>query len=111
VELLKQPLNSPMPVEEQVVSVFAGTNGFLDDLPVADVRPFESELLEHMRSSHGGLMDEIKSSGLPDSLGDVIGAFKASFETSDGSSNPQDPTATDEGEMGEAESAKTLATE
>ena len=46
VELLKQPLNSPMPVEEQVVSIFAGTQGHLDDIPVADVRRFETELLE-----------------------------------------------------------------
>ena len=46
VELLKQPLNSPMPVEEQVVVVFAGTKGYLDGLPVADVRRFEGELLE-----------------------------------------------------------------
>ena len=46
VELLKQPLNSPMPVEEQVVSIYAGTAGFLDDLPVDEVRRFETELLE-----------------------------------------------------------------
>ena len=50
VELLKQPLNSPMPVEEQVVSIFAGTNGYLDDLPVGDVRRFEAELLESFRT-------------------------------------------------------------
>ncbi|MEL6893907.1 MAG: F0F1 ATP synthase subunit alpha, partial [Actinomycetota bacterium] len=112
VELLKQPLNSPMAVEEQVVSIFAGTNGYLDDLPVNDVSRFEQELLAHMRSSHGGLLEEIKTSGLPDSLGDVITAFRAQFQTSDGSSsNPQDPTATDAGEMGDAESPKTLATE
>jgi len=41
VELLKQGLNSPMPVEEQVVSIFAGTKGYLDDIPVADVRRFD----------------------------------------------------------------------
>ena len=46
VELLKQPLNSPMPVEEQVVVIFAGTRGYLDDVPVADVKRFEAELLE-----------------------------------------------------------------
>ena len=51
VELLKQPLNSPMPVEEQVVSIYAGTNGFLDDMPVGDVRRFEAELLEAFRSA------------------------------------------------------------
>src|SRR5688500_4847435 len=43
-ELLKQPLNSPLPVELQVVSIFAGTSGYLDDLPVSDVRRFEAEL-------------------------------------------------------------------
>ncbi|HEU5082922.1 MAG TPA: F0F1 ATP synthase subunit alpha, partial [Acidimicrobiales bacterium] len=57
VELLKQPLNSPMPVEEQVVAIFAGTRGYIDDVPVADVRRFETELLEFMRSRHGGLLD------------------------------------------------------
>ena len=50
VELLKQPLNSPMPVEEQVVSIYAGTNGYLDDVPVGDVRRFEDELLEAFRT-------------------------------------------------------------
>ena len=45
-ELLKQGLNSPMPVEEQVVVLYAGTRGYLDDVPVADVRRFETELLD-----------------------------------------------------------------
>src|SRR5690606_37580789 len=45
-ELLKQGLNSPMPVEEQVVSLYAGTRGFLDPVPVVDVTRFESELLQ-----------------------------------------------------------------
>ena len=60
VELLKQPLNSPMPVEEQVVSIFAGTKGYLDDIPVGDVRRFESELLEHMRSRHSAVLSGIR---------------------------------------------------
>ena len=59
VELLKQPLNSPMPVEEQVVSIFAGTNGYLDDIPVADVRRFEAELLEAFRTRYRHLLDDI----------------------------------------------------
>ena len=50
VELLKQPLNSPMPVQEQVVSLYAGTNGYLDPIPVEDVPRYERELLEWMRS-------------------------------------------------------------
>ena len=112
VELLKQPLNSPMPVEEQVVSIFAGTNGYLDSLPVVDVVRFESELLEHMRSTQSGLLEEIRSSGLPDSLGDVVEQFKTSFTTSDeASGDPTDPTSVDADEMGDATSRKTLATE
>jgi len=49
VELLKQPQSNPYPVEEQVVSVWAGTTGRLDDVAVEDVRAFETELLETLR--------------------------------------------------------------
>ncbi|HET7799128.1 MAG TPA: F0F1 ATP synthase subunit alpha, partial [Humibacillus xanthopallidus] len=49
VELLKQPQSNPYPVEEQVVSVWAGTTGKLDDVAVEDVRAFETELLETLR--------------------------------------------------------------
>ncbi|HEX8802696.1 MAG TPA: F0F1 ATP synthase subunit alpha, partial [Acidimicrobiales bacterium] len=63
VELLKQPLNSPMPVEEQVVSLYAGTHGHLDEVPVDQVRRFESELLEWFRVRHGDVLDAIRSTG------------------------------------------------
>ena len=63
VELLKQPLNSPMPVEEQVVSIYAGTNGALDDIPVDEVRRFEPELLDWMRTRHADLLAEIRDTG------------------------------------------------
>ena len=53
VELLKQPQNQPMPVEEQVVSIFLGTGGHLDSVPVEDVRRFETEFLDHVRGSEG----------------------------------------------------------
>jgi F-type H+-transporting ATPase subunit alpha len=110
VELLKQPLNSPMPVEEQVVSIFAGTKGYLDDIPVGDVGRFESELLEYVRTTHAGLLSELKDSAVPDGLATAIESFKASFTvTTDDHS--VDPTKLDEDEMGEAESKKTLATE
>jgi F-type H+-transporting ATPase subunit alpha len=111
VELLKQPLNSPMPVEEQVVSIFAGTRGYLDDLPVADVRRFEAELLEHMRSRHSAMLADIRSSGVPDDLASVVQAFKDQFAAASASTRAVDPTSTEAGEVGEAESAKTLATE
>ncbi len=54
VELLKQPQNSPMPVEEQVVAIFLGTRGHLDSVPVEDVQKFEREFLEHVKGSHEG---------------------------------------------------------
>ena len=67
VELLKQPLNSPMPVEEQVVSLYAATNGYLDDVPVTEVRRFEDELLEWFRSRHSDILDAIRTDGdIPD---------------------------------------------
>ena len=110
VELLKQPLNSPMPVEEQVVSIYAGTNGYLDDLPVEDVTRFESELLEHVRSTHGTLLDELRFGGVPDALGEIIEDFKTHFKVTS-ADDTADPTATDADELGIAESQKTLATE
>src|SRR6266487_573573 len=60
VELLKQPLNSPMPVEEQVVSIFVGTTGVLDDLPVSEVRRFESSMLGELRAKRPELLDAIR---------------------------------------------------
>ncbi len=76
VELLKQPLNSPMPVQEQVVSLYAATNGYLDPVPVEDVNRFEHELLEWFRARHGGLLDGIKTSG---DIADVD-AFEAALK-------------------------------
>ena len=112
VELLKQPLNSPMPVEEQVVSIFAGTKGFLDNLPVSDVRRFENELLEYVKSRHGAMIAGIRQdpkSDVPKDLGDIVTAFKAQFKTSVATAAAK--ASTNVGEVGEAESAKTLATE
>jgi len=111
VELLKQPLNSPMPVEEQVVAIFAGTRGYIDDVPVADVKRFESELLEYFRSRHGGLLDSIRTTGVPDDLADAIAGFKSQFQASDGGTSAVDPTAVAADELGAAHSNKTLATE
>jgi F-type H+-transporting ATPase subunit alpha len=111
VELLKQPLNSPMPVEEQVVSIFAGTRGYLDDVPVVDVRRFEAELLDFMRTRHGSGLSALRTGAVPDDLGATVQAFKDQFVTSAATAAGADPTATDAGEMGEAHSPKTLATE
>ncbi len=84
VELLKQGLNSPMPVEEQVISIYTGTNGHLDDVPVEDVQRFEAELLDALRTRHAGLLDEIRTTGsMPeDQVKAAVEAFKATFQVS-----------------------------
>jgi len=85
VELLKQRSNAPMPVQDMVVSIFSGTNGFLDDLEVDDVGRFESELLEDVRSRHTELLDSIKEGKeLPkDELKKAVGEFKERFTPSE----------------------------
>ena len=60
-ELLKQPQFSPLKVEEQVVVIYAGVNGYLDPLPVAAVRKFEDGLLRLMREEHGEVLDAIRT--------------------------------------------------
>jgi F-type H+/Na+-transporting ATPase subunit alpha len=88
-EVLKQPQNSPVPVEEQVVSIFAATNGYVDDIPVGDVRRFESELISNFRSSHSDILTEIRDTKvLPDEsrVRQAIESFKAVFAPSDSGS-------------------------
>lgn len=89
VELLKQGQYQPMPVEEQVVSVWAGTTGKMDDVPVNDIRRFESELLEHLRRERKELLTSIAegakmSDDTITAIGDAVANFKRQFETSDG---------------------------
>ena len=64
VELLKQSLNSPMPVEEQVVVIYCGTEGVLDDLPVEEVQRFERDILEWFRTRHSPMLDTIRDLSL-----------------------------------------------
>ena len=112
VELLKQPQYSPFPVEEQVVSVWAGNEGYLDDVPVEDVRRFESEFLDELRRNQPGILETIRETReLPDdtivALKDAINQFRASFEKTDGQLLvPEEPaTPLDESEI-EPESIK-----
>jgi len=75
-ELLKQPQNAPVPVEEQVLVIFAGSNGWVDDVPVSEVRRFETELLAFLRSSHPELLAHIRDEGtLPEEA-----ALRSAFE-------------------------------
>ncbi|MEE1938755.1 F0F1 ATP synthase subunit alpha [Streptomyces sp. TRM 70361] len=89
VELLKQPQYNPYPTENQVVSIWAGTTGRMDEVPVEDVRRFESELLDYLRREHKDLMVGIREGGkMSDdtiqALSDAVASFKKQFETSDG---------------------------
>jgi F-type H+-transporting ATPase subunit alpha len=89
VELLKQPQYSPLPVERQVVSVWAGTGGYLDDVPIGDVRRFEDEFLDDLQRSHEGVYASIRETGeLNDDtatvLKDAIEEFRRGFEVSGG---------------------------
>jgi F-type H+-transporting ATPase subunit alpha len=63
VELLKQGQYVPMPMEEQVVVIYAGTNGFVDDYPVGVLGRYEKELLSYMKSRKQDILTELKSAG------------------------------------------------
>jgi F-type H+-transporting ATPase subunit alpha len=83
-ELLKQPQFSPLKMEEQVCVIWAGTNGYLDPLPLNKVRAFEDGLLSVLRSKHADLLNTIRDSrDLTDDtaakLKSVVEAFAKSF--------------------------------
>ena len=82
VELLKQANYAPLRVEEQVVSIYAGTRGLLDDLEVAQVRPFEDHLLDTFRTQHRDILDDIRTTGKlveDNRLQQAINSAKESF--------------------------------
>jgi len=88
VELLRQPQYSPYPVEEQVVSVWAGIQGLMDEVPVDDVLRFERELLDHLRH-HSSVLRNIRETKTFDddtaaALREQIAEFKKGFQTSEG---------------------------
>jgi F-type H+-transporting ATPase subunit alpha len=109
VELLKQPQYQPMPVEQQVISIWAVANGFTDDLPLPDVRRFESELHEFLRERHDDLCEHIRGEGsLPEEiegkLREAVEEFKNQFSPS-GEERP--PKEAEAGELeGEEEQEK-----
>ncbi len=86
-ELLRQPQYSPFPVEEQVVSVWAGTNGYFDDVPVNDVLRFERELLDHLRRSTSILTTIAETQKFDDDTAEAlkaeIGKVKEAFNSSE----------------------------
>jgi len=83
-ELLKQPQFNPMPVEEQVVSIFAGVNGYLDTVPTAAVTRFEASLLSHVRADHPEVLAKIRDTKALDDettgqLKSILGDFAKAF--------------------------------
>ncbi|MGB7449825.1 MAG: F0F1 ATP synthase subunit alpha [Ornithinimicrobium sp.] len=90
VELLKQPQSAPLPIQEQVAVIWAGTQGHLDDIPTDDVRRFENEFLDYLRRNQSELLDGIRESGKlgddsSDALESAMSDFKGEFDPSDDS--------------------------
>ncbi|WP_395109011.1 F0F1 ATP synthase subunit alpha [Actinomadura sp. SCN-SB] len=115
VELLKQPQGNPFPAEKQVVSVWAGTAGELDEVPVEDIRRFESEFLDYMERNESGLLASIRETGQLDddgltTLKNAVAEFKKGFETSDGRLLGQDKQVEAEGGEQQAESGQETIT-
>jgi F-type H+/Na+-transporting ATPase subunit alpha len=109
VELLKQPQYDPFPMEEEVVSIWAGTNGHLDDVPVEDVSRFESEFLDSLKRNNAGILDAIRetrdlSEDTLTTLKDAIEQFRRTFEKSNGEllvTDDEQPEALGEDEVGQ----------
>ena len=90
-QLLRQPQYSPYPFEEQAVSIWLGTQGKLDPVPVSDVLRYESEFLEYVRREHSGILDAIREtkqleSDTEQAIEDAVDSFNDQFETSEGKS-------------------------
>jgi F-type H+-transporting ATPase subunit alpha len=84
VELLKQPQYSPYSIEEQVVSILAGTKGYLDEVATANVAAFEEDLLKHFRHEHPEMLEEIRekkqiSEALGNKISEVVTNFKGHY--------------------------------
>jgi F-type H+-transporting ATPase subunit alpha len=106
VELLKQPQNDPYPMEQQVVSIWAGTTGELDEVPIEDIRRFENEFLDHVKRTAPGVFETIRETGkfeddTATKLKDAIAEFKKGFETTNHGLLVQEETveAIDEGDV------------
>ncbi|MTD53660.1 F0F1 ATP synthase subunit alpha [Amycolatopsis pithecellobii] len=107
-EVLKQPQYSPVPVEQQVVTVYLGTNGHFDNVPVEDVARFNHELLENLRHKHDDILAEIRDKGqwtdeLAERVVTATGEFKKGFTTAEGGRivNEAEAEALDADEVGQ----------
>jgi F-type H+-transporting ATPase subunit alpha len=90
VELLKQPQYKPYPIEEQIVSIYAGTKGYLDEVPVDKVSEFERLMLDYFRAKAPDVLEAIRETGelsaeVEEKLGRTIEDFKKIFGKKDAS--------------------------
>jgi F-type H+-transporting ATPase subunit alpha len=95
VELLKQGQYTPLPVNEQVCMIFAGTKGYLDTVTIADVPQFENDLLEFLRDQKPEILDAIRETGAIQDEDELIGAineFKSLDESYRDAEGEEDPT-------------------
>jgi F-type H+-transporting ATPase subunit alpha len=97
-EILKQPQYQPMPVEQQITGIWAGTNGYLDDLPVDRVKKFEQGLLGFMENTRGSLLAKIRErkaldDGMIDELRKAVTEFKERFVADTGEISSAEPRA------------------
>jgi F-type H+-transporting ATPase subunit alpha len=106
-ELLKQGLNVPIPVQEQVIVIYAGVRGYVDDVPVSDVQRFESELRAFMRTRHADMLEQIAATGALPKESDLEAAM-AEFKQGFGSSAGSSPGGAD-GDAGVAEATEAAA--
>ena len=117
VELLKQGQYAPVPVEEQIVVIYLGSEGYMDSVPVGDVRRFEKELLEHLRRSDDDVLGEVRSTKVLsddniERLVKIVKDFTSRFTASDGSSvvvNEAEAETMDADEVGQEQVSVTKA--
>ncbi|GAB3478107.1 F0F1 ATP synthase subunit alpha [Amycolatopsis cihanbeyliensis] len=107
-EMLKQPQNSPIAVENQVISVWLGTNGHFDDVPTEDVARFNNELMDNLRHRHDDLLTEIRekrkwTEEIAERVAAATNEFKKGFTTSEGKPlvNEADADAMDADKVGQ----------
>ena len=106
-ELLKQAQNAPVPVEEQVVAIYAGTNGFVDDLAVDDVRPFEAAFVQYLRANRADILEHIRTTKEMPPVGEIEEAIREVKKGFDTIAPEKSPEAAEEGpEQGSAAASR-----
>jgi F-type H+/Na+-transporting ATPase subunit alpha len=101
VELLKQPNYAPYPIEGEVIAVWLGTSGKLDDVPVADVRRYETEFLEHLRATHKDLLSAIADGQWDDDITRQIEQAVSEFDQQFQRTGEAEPTQVASNEQGQ----------